>query len=190
MGRHRLHGGAAAALVRARRHLRCVAGHADLQPVHLPERARHQLPVLHPLYRLVRLVSAVGQWCGGGILLAEQPVVGECRGALPDRLGGLVRQPVCAQLPAHRAAQPLAQPYSAGAGGLWWGGDGAGAVDQLRRGPAPGHCAGAGVYRDHLRGGHQGLVLRAAHGALFHHRLVGLPARRGGQHPDGAGLPA
>ncbi|MNF79708.1 hypothetical protein D3C84_619300 [compost metagenome] len=170
--------------------LRCIAGDAGLQPVHLPQRARHQLSLLHLLHRLVRLVSAVCERRRRAVLLARQSLVGQRFYALFHWLRRVIRQPVRAQLPADRHPQPLDGSLAAGVGGLRRAGGRAFPDDQLRPGLAPGHDPGADLHGGNLCRGYFCLAAGVAGRALFHHCLVGVSARRHHQYPDGAGLPA
>ncbi|MNH21917.1 hypothetical protein D3C79_817530 [compost metagenome] len=116
--------------------------------------------------------------------------MGECFDAVVHRCRWPVRLPVRPALPATGQHQPWFRPAAATADAGWRAGHGAGGEHALRRRPAHGHGAGVAVYREHLRCRAVRLVARLARGALVHHRLDGVPARRPGQHPDGAGLPA
>ncbi|MNO82427.1 hypothetical protein D3C76_737000 [compost metagenome] len=183
-----LYGGAAGTYLCVGPDLRRVARDARLQPVHLPQRTRHQLPLLHPLHCLIRLVPGFGQWRGCRVFLAEQPLVGQCGNAVFHRLCRFLRLSVCPQFPADLRAQPIARPFVAGADGLWRGRCGVGREHQLRLGLAPGYTAGPAVYRGDFYRGCSGLVARPAGGPLFHHCLVSLSARWRGQYADGVGL--
>lgn len=185
-----LPGGAARTHLCARHHLWRAAGDADLQPVHLPQRPRYQLSLLHPLYRFLRALPGLGERRRHRVLLARQPLVGERRHAIPDRFGGAVRLPVRAQLPAYPRPQRVGRPRPAGADGGRRAGHADGADHELRRGSTPGHLPGAGLHRPDLRRRHPRLAARHARGALFHHRLDRLPSRRHRQYPDGPRLPA
>ncbi len=126
------------------------------------------------LVRLARLSVVASRWSTSG----EQPVVGECGGALPDRLGDSA---ACSRAvsTAHRAAQPLAQPS------CWRSrpvevGDGTGVVDQLRpalRLATALALATVTIFVAAIKAWYCGRMAR-----YFIINLVGFPARRGGQH--------
>ncbi|MNE80482.1 hypothetical protein D3C80_1770540 [compost metagenome] len=116
--------------------------------------------------------------------------MGQRLDAVLHRLCRIVRKPVRPQLFADRQTQSLDGSPVAGADRVRRPGGRVVVDDQLRPGPAPGHSLGLDLHRGDFRGGDFRLVARPAGGALLHHCLVGVFARRHRQYPDGAGLPA